>query len=490
MKQLRPYQETSVNEIREALMKYRKVLFQLPTGGGKTFIFSYIAYSSQSYGHKVLILSNRSEILMQNGSALKDMGLDVEYINPKRRNIPQGRVLVGMAQTLRRRIEKAEWREWLQSVSLCVVDEAHVADCDYIYPFLGEKCFRLLVTATPCRQGKQAQLGEFVDAMVTGVSVKELIGLGYLSPARHFSIAAPRLDDVEMDSNTKEYNQKSLARKFEDKRVYEGMIDEWFRICPERKTIVFCVSSTQAIEVTKAFVERGVEARYLLSGKFEDDSQYSGVRSEVIDDFKRSDFQVLVNVGVAVAGFDCPDVDCIVANFATTSQSKWRQACGRGARIADEKKDFIILDCGDNIRRLGFYEQDLQYSLWHDVSCGGGLQPMKVCPNCQEMIPSTLRDCPKCGYHWVTEKESVQLHLEEVASGAEGTDLATWAAQKKLEGWSLHRILIQTCLSNVDNEKKAFFEVYTTLYPEKGESGASRYWFIFKKQFWEKIKHK
>lgn len=498
MIQLRDYQQESVEEIRTALAKYKRVLFQLGTGGGKTVIFSYITASSQKYNRKVLIVSNRSEILTQNGGSLERMGLRVEYINPKNRNVPQGNVAVGMAQTLQRRVAKEEWREYLKTIELCVVDEAHTQDADFIYPYLSESCFRLLVTATPRRQGKQNQLGEFAKAMVTGISVKELIQRGYLAPARHFTIAAPKLDDVEIDSNTKEYNQQSLARKFEDKRLYQGVLDEWMRICLERKTIVFCVSSKQAIEFTKMLVERGVKAKYVLSGKFEDDSMYSGERNEVIEGFRNNEFQVLVNVGVAVAGTDIPDVTCIVANYATTSMTKWRQSIGRGSRICEGKKDFIILDAGDNIRRLGFYDTNVEYSLWHDISQGGGLQPMKDCPvdkqdinhnkGCGARVPATCKVCPCCGFKFLTEKDEIQLHLEEVAENEE-KNLVAWAAQKKLEGWKLSRILIQCCLANPNEEKKAFIEVYTKLY-NKTKDEANKYWFVFKKNVWSKIKQK
>ena len=43
MIELREYQKVSVDEIRQAMAKYRRVLFQLGTGGGKTVCFSYIA---------------------------------------------------------------------------------------------------------------------------------------------------------------------------------------------------------------------------------------------------------------------------------------------------------------------------------------------------------------------------------------------------------------------------------------------------------------
>lgn len=500
MIQLRPYQQTAVNEIREALTRYRRVLFQLGTGGGKTICFSYIVSQSQKYNRKVLIVSNRSEILTQNGGSLERMGLNVEYINPRNKNVPQGNIAVGMAQTLQRRVHKEEWREYLKSVEICVVDEAHSCDADFIYPYLSEKCFRLLVTATPRRQGKQAQLGEFAKAMVTGVSVKELIRLGYLAPARHFTVAAPKLDDVELDQNTKEYNQKSLARKFEDKRLYQGVIDEWFRICPERKTIVFCVSSKQAIEFTKELVERGVKAKYVLSGKFEDDSMYSGERSDVMEQFKNNEFQVLVNVGICTAGTDIPDVTCIVANYATTSMTKWRQSIGRGSRICEGKKDFIILDAGDNIRRLGMYDAEISWALWHDVSQGGGIQPMKTCDplkpdrngkyGCNEMIPMTCKVCPCCGRICVDEKWDYVLHLEEVKENAQEESIEEYVANRRLEGWKMSRILISVCISNPDNMRKAFTRGYLAMSPGKTEKDAHKYYFVFMKQFGEKIKHK
>lgn len=500
MIRLRDYQQDAVDEIRTALAKYRRVLFQAQTAFGKTITFSYIALCSQKYNRKVLILSNRTEILNQNGGALQRCGLDVDYISPKNRNIPTKNVSVGMSQTLRRRLQSEEWQEYVKNIELLIVDEAHVCDHDFIYDYMSEQCFCLLVTATPRRQGKQRQLGELARAMVTGIGTKELIKKGFLTQARHFSVAAPKLDDVEIDSGTREYNQKSLARKFEDKTLYNGVIDEWFRICKDKKTLVFCVSSSQAIEYTKELVKRGVAAKYVLSGRFEDDSSYSGERSEVFDSFKRGDFQVLVNVGIAVAGTDIPDIECIVADFATTSMSKWRQAIGRGCRVAPNKKEFYILDAGDNIRRLGFFDTDIEWCLWHDVSSGGGIQALKDCPadkidinhkkGCGARVPTSCKVCPCCGFKFHTDKDLIQLHLEEVAEKDDADDIASFAASKKLAGWSVPRILINVCIANPKTMKKAFSEAYLTINPDKTDMEANRYYFVFMKQFGEKIKRK
>ena len=137
MIKLRDYQEESISEIRTALSMYRSTLFQLTTGGGKTVIFSSIAKSSQKYGRKVLIISNRTEIMHQNGGSLSMIGLSVEYISPKNREIPSGNVAVGMSQTIRRRVSVSEeWREYIKSIELLIVDEAHCCDHDFIYDYV------------------------------------------------------------------------------------------------------------------------------------------------------------------------------------------------------------------------------------------------------------------------------------------------------------------------------------------------------------------
>ena len=58
--QLRPYQTQLVTEIRGQYQLGRKaVLAVLPTGGGKTVCFSYIAQAASVKGNRVLILVHR-----------------------------------------------------------------------------------------------------------------------------------------------------------------------------------------------------------------------------------------------------------------------------------------------------------------------------------------------------------------------------------------------------------------------------------------------
>jgi superfamily II DNA or RNA helicase len=55
---LRPYQAQLVTEIRgQYQLGHKAVLAVLPTGGGKTVCFSYIAQAASVKGNRVLILS-------------------------------------------------------------------------------------------------------------------------------------------------------------------------------------------------------------------------------------------------------------------------------------------------------------------------------------------------------------------------------------------------------------------------------------------------
>jgi superfamily II DNA or RNA helicase len=74
--QLRPYQQQAVSEIRTAFtQRHRSVLFVLPTGGGKTTIFSHITEQTAARGNRVCVLVHRQELLRQASASLDQMGV-------------------------------------------------------------------------------------------------------------------------------------------------------------------------------------------------------------------------------------------------------------------------------------------------------------------------------------------------------------------------------------------------------------------------------
>lgn len=81
------------------------------------------------------------------------------------------------------------------------------------------------------------------------------------------------------------------------------------------------------------------------------------------------------------------------------------------------------------------------------------------------------------------------MHLEEVRKEQADT-IEAFVAEKRLAGWSMARIMIQVCLANKGNEKKAFIQAYKILSPGKSERDAALYYFVWRKNVWSHIKRK
>lgn len=491
MIELRKYQEKAVSEIRSGLAEYRRVVCVMPTGSGKGSLLGYIASLSARRGAKTLILAHREEIMKQNAGHCRKSDVDPQIISPKHRKVPDGLVACGMVQTLRRRIEKPEWLEYLKSVKMLILDECHICDYDSLFEIVSEKCFICGFTATMARYGGMTQAGLQYNAMVVGPSVKDLIGMGYLCRCRLYSLDAPSMDDVDWDYGRGDYNFGQMSAKFKSRARYIGAVENYQRICPGEKAIVFACSSEQCIGLTEEFNAHGIRAKYLLSNSFDEDEELSGERKDVVDGFARGDFRVLVNLGIGVAGLDIPDIKVVMLMYATTSLVKYLQSCGRASRPAPGKNgEFICLDFGRNYERLGRYEDDRTYSLWHNTGAGGGPAPVKECPQCHKLVPVSWTDCKFCGYHWPTQQETYVAELQEVAAREDEESIEGYVARKKLEGKSSNWILVQVCIKNPEHQKEAFMRAIEVLRTKHGANISPKYWWAFRNNILSKVKVK
>ncbi len=117
---LRSYQAQCVENIRAAFWRRRRVLFVLPTGGGKTVIFAFITSQAAAKGNSIVVPAHRQEIVDQISSALWKMGVAHGRIQP---DYPTThlQVQVAMVQTLTGRLDTTP------EPNLLIVDEAHHA---------------------------------------------------------------------------------------------------------------------------------------------------------------------------------------------------------------------------------------------------------------------------------------------------------------------------------------------------------------------------
>lgn len=453
-----------------------------------------MASMSVAKRNRVLILAHSEEILKQDANHARKWGVDVAEVYAKTRKMPTASVCCMMVQTLRQRLKKQDWFFWFNSFRFIILDECHRSEFDIIFeqPGIASK-FIVGLSASPARYGQMRQLGLDYEAIVTGPQVGDLIREGYLCRCRLFSLDAPSMEDVEWSSARGDYNLSAMAAKFKSKARYIGAVDNYERLCKGQKCLVFCCSSEQTINLTREFCERSIEAKYCLSGDFDEDEECSGERKEVVDAFARGEFPVLVNYGLFTTGIDIPDIKVVMLMFSTTSLVKYLQCLGRASRIADGKNnEFLCLDFGRNYERLGRYEDDREWGVWHNTGQGGGVAPTKICPQCGKMVPVSWKDCAFCGYHWPTQQETYKAELQEIVATSEGEEesLEQYVARRKLEGWSNNRILVAVCIKNADNQKEAFMRSIEVLRTKHGANISPKYWYFFRTQILSKVKVK
>ena len=488
--ELRNYQKEMLSGAREALKKYKHIIVQGPTGMGKGILIGSMASMAVSKHNRVLILAHSEEILKQDAGHARKWGVDVAEVYAKTRKMPESDCCCMMVQTLRQRLKKDNWANWFYKFQLIILDECHRSEFDAIFEQPGVDCmFVVGLSASPSRYGQMRQLGLDYEAIVVGPQVGELIDAGYLCRCRLFSLDAPSLDDVEWSYARGDYNLSQMAAQFKSRARYVGAVENYRRICPGEKCLVFCCSSEQTIGITKAFCDAGIDARYCLSGDFDEDEEYSGDRKEVVDAFARGEFPVLVNFGLFTTGIDIPDIKVVMLMFSTTSLVKYLQCLGRASRIAPSKGgEFICLDFGRNYERLGRYEDDREWGVWHSTSAGGGVPPTKECPQCGRLVPVSWKDCQFCGYHWPTQQETYTAELNEIVAKANEESLESYVARKKLDGKSNNWILVQVCIKNPDNQKEAFMRAIEVLRTKHGDNISPKYWWAFRTNILSKVK--
>ena len=187
---LRHYQDKCVTGIRECFrLLIRAVLLVVPTGGGKTVIFTFIAQKMSVRNKRVLILVHRIELLRQTSSALSKFDVEHGLINPLYTPNFNHLVQVASVQTIIRRLDYMSAMNWMPD--LIIVDEAHHATAGswrkILNHFPDSKV--LGVTATPIRadgQGLGVEAGGMFNDLIIGPSVQQLIDEGFLVKPRIF----------------------------------------------------------------------------------------------------------------------------------------------------------------------------------------------------------------------------------------------------------------------------------------------------------------
>lgn len=331
--ELRDYQNEAIEAIRNEWKDHNRTLLVLPTGCGKTIVFSKVAQARAKLG-RVLILAHRDELLDQAADKLRK-SFGVESCKEKAAESCIGRaepVVVGSVQTLQslRRLEKFP-RGYFQTI---IVDEAHHAVSEsykrVLEHFDGAKV--LGVTATPDR-GDMKNLGEFFESLAYEYSLRDAINNGYLSPIRVKTMPL-EIDMSNVKVSAGDYQLDEVGNALEP--YLDGIAKEMAKECKGKHTVVFL----PLVRISQKF--RDILHKYgLRAGEVNGESKN---RDEVLKDFENGKYDVLCNSMLLTEGWDCPIVDCIVVLRPTKVRALYCQMIGRGTRLAEGKDHLLVLD--------------------------------------------------------------------------------------------------------------------------------------------------
>ena len=335
MFELRPYQAEAKQAILAAWDEgYRKTLLVLPTGCGKTVVFSSVTENQVNKGHRVLIMAHRGELLDQAADKLKEAsGLD--SVLEKAESTSLGSFLpvtVGSVQSLAQEKRLARFpNNYFQDI---IVDEAHHCLSDSYKRVLDHfpNANILGVTATPDR-GDMKNLGEFFDSKAYEYSMTEAIREGYLCPIKAQMIPL-ELDIADVGISSGDFSAGEIGHALEP--YLHQIASEMANYCRGRKTVVFLPLIATSQKFCAMLNNVGLRAAE-VNGNSDD-------RSEVLADFEAGRYDVLCNSMLLTEGWDCPSVNCIVVLRPTKIRSLYQQMVGRGMRLSPGKTELLLLD--------------------------------------------------------------------------------------------------------------------------------------------------
>ena len=342
---LRPYQQEALDAIVNSEQNgVSKQLVVLPTGAGKTILFSHLPLIRKNT-LPMLVLAHRAELLEQakNKIQASNPTLVVE-IEQAEKKAGQVDVVVASVATLGRnntpRILEYS-KDYFKSI---VIDEAHHAAAityrrvvDYFNPL-----FLLGVTATPQRSDN-TRLTDVFQEIVYYKSIQDLIENGYLCPLIGYRVKT-NTDITEVEIQNGDYNQSQLEDHINTSERNAHIVASYNNLASFSKAIVFAAGVSHARDLATSFAQNGTSVRVILG------TTPSEERAQILKDFSSGVVKVLVNVGVLTEGFDEPSLETIIIAKPTRSTLLYTQIVGRGTRLYDGKPHCTIIDISDTTK--------------------------------------------------------------------------------------------------------------------------------------------
>ncbi|CAM3628600.1 DEAD/DEAH box helicase [Mucilaginibacter galii] len=356
------YQQNDLNKLfdkMEQVSTNYKLLYQLPTGGGKTVIFSEIANRFiEKYKQKVMILTHRLELCNQTSATLKKCGIKNKIINSavkKLHKTDQYTCYVAMVETLNNRIEAGHIN--MDDVGLVIIDEAHHNSFQKLIDKFDNA--RIIgVTATPYSSDVSFPMRNTYNELIIGESISSLIQNGFLASPISWRY------DVELNTlktgSHGDFTVSTSDELYSSPAMLELLLHAYEEHSKNKKVLIFNNGIFASKAVCQMFNDAGYPARHL------DNETSATERAEILLWLKKTKNAILTSVSILTTGFDEPSIQTVILNRATTSLTLYHQMIGRGSRTLPKKKQFTIIDLGNNVDRFGEWNATVDWQFVFD----------------------------------------------------------------------------------------------------------------------------
>ncbi|NNJ89422.1 MAG: DEAD/DEAH box helicase family protein [Eudoraea sp.] len=333
------------------------LLYQLPTGGGKTVVFSEITRRFIEHRKKkVVVLTHRIELSNQTSKMLKGFGVKNKIINSDVKQLEEAdkhMCYVAMVETLNNRLQEGTIA--LKNVGLVIIDEAHYNSFRKLFKYFDTSII-LGVTATPLSSNIKLPMKDHYKKLIVGESIESLIKKEFLAKANMYNY------DVSLKSLklgiSGDYTVKSSDELYGNQNMLGKLLSAYEEIGKGTKTLIFNNGINTSRYVYEIFNKAGYNIRHL------DNKNTATERKEILEWFSNTPDAILTSVSILTTGFDEPTVETIILNRATRSLTLYFQMIGRGSRILPDKKDFTVVDLGNNIARFGMWDAPID---WQEI---------------------------------------------------------------------------------------------------------------------------
>lgn len=389
---LRSYQEEGIRLVYESFRKgFKRVIFWLATGGGKTFTFCSIINDTVNGGNYVVLVVKRRDLIGQASKNLDKWKIrHGVYMSNHKRYRPSEMVQICSIDTL----DARNLYPHNDKCPLVICDESHD-----IRP-TGKKYVKFLdaypnspvigFTATPYGNN-----GLF-DDIVKPIDAHELMMQGNLTPVRMY-VPEGQIDTSNVDiKNNGEFNDKQLFAEASRSEVVGDFVRDWNLYSKGRPTVLFAVNVEHSKIIAKAFNDAGISAVHA------DANTKTEERDRALRDLKSGKVQVLCNVNIFSTGVDLPEIACIQLCRPTQSLIWYIQAVGRGLRPSPEtgKTNCIIIDNAGNTFRFGSPYRVHTASIEKQPRRDPDEEDLTIrsCKRCHFVFEANQKICPECEF--------------------------------------------------------------------------------------------